>query len=79
MVKQSSEGVKSMEGTYNVRRTYRTLGAALADPTSNVARQLVKATAITRSYRDAADRLQAQGMTGEQAWAQLIARDRRAS
>lgn len=49
-------------------KTYENVGAALADPTSSIARFARDARDSRREYEQAVERLMAQGLTREQAW-----------
>lgn len=53
-------------------RTYENVGAALADPTSNLSRQLVKARETTRTNDKVIAAWMAKGFTHEQAWSMAL-------
>lgn len=53
-------------------KKYESVGAALADPTSNIARFARDARESRREYEQAVERLMAQGLTREQAWQKAL-------
>ena len=53
-------------------RIYATFGAALADPESNIAKQLKRGAALTRPIKDRVAALVAEGMDGEAAWSYVL-------
>ena len=52
--------------------TYKTMGDAISDPTSNISKRLTEWKAIQADNMRCVDSLIAQGMTGEQAWAEAL-------
>jgi hypothetical protein len=54
------------------REIVKTLGEHLQNPDSNVSRQVAKAQETMKRNAAEVERLVAQGLTTEQAWAQLL-------
>ena len=53
-------------------RIYKTYGAAVADPESNISRQLRRGAALTQPIKDRVAALVSSGMDRAEAWAYVL-------